>query len=711
MSENANRIDFTFGWLALKLLGKSLYSNAWSAISELVANGFDAKAKNVYVYINNTNKSDSTIELFDDGNGMDEDGMKTYVRVGFNKREGKDAYYDDYLPMGRKGIGKLAALYLSEDYYLISRTDHSDLKWQMTYRENAEDEQERPFLSQAETNINVICEEQWNQCKTGTLIRMNHVNLTGLGDVAVDALSRKLSNFFALDSMNDRQIHLCVVSSYSDPVLFRPVKKEIAFKNMAFLNYSKDSGSELKETIEQCAQNIIEFSYAKLNGNQSYKHSVEIETFDSFENIEFTGKVKCINLDGEEVEKDYKLTGWVGLHSTIEEKQAEKNDPVFTRNKFYNPIQLRLYVRNKLAMENFLNVINNTQAFVNYIEGEIHFDILDEDDLPDIATSNRQGLDEHDERVQRLIEIVKKIVTNLINKRTELSSKIKKQQEELLRKQEDNAKKRFVKEVSDEVEGFSQLTNSEKNALTTIVSNKIKGDVTPKSDYIVFISHSSEDKIITNFIYHLLKFRGAKDNEFFYTSREDSVVQYNDIDSLATQIKNNILKDNVLLLYLTSNSYKGSEFCMFEGGAGWATRSVGEYISLALTYPEMPKFITNGKLEFTFENNKDIPLERKTYLFVVEMLNKIIEHLNAGRRANGETEIELFDQPCLPTDIELSREGKELYEFFDKDILEHWTYYITNNLSNYMAKRYPKKTADEIQLEINKLQRELETLS
>ena len=82
-----NKIDFTFGWLALKLLGKSLYSNAWSAISELVANGFDAKAKNVYVYINNINKTDSVIELFDDGIGMDEESMKTYVRVGFNKRE------------------------------------------------------------------------------------------------------------------------------------------------------------------------------------------------------------------------------------------------------------------------------------------------------------------------------------------------------------------------------------------------------------------------------------------------------------------------------------------------------------------------------------------------------------------------------------------------------------------------------------------------
>ena len=50
---NINKIDFTFGWLELKLLGKSLYSNAWSAISELVANGFDANAQNVYVYINN----------------------------------------------------------------------------------------------------------------------------------------------------------------------------------------------------------------------------------------------------------------------------------------------------------------------------------------------------------------------------------------------------------------------------------------------------------------------------------------------------------------------------------------------------------------------------------------------------------------------------------------------------------------------------------
>ena len=36
------------------------------------------------------------------------DDMKTYVRVGFNKRENKIEYSDGYLTMGRKGIGKLS---------------------------------------------------------------------------------------------------------------------------------------------------------------------------------------------------------------------------------------------------------------------------------------------------------------------------------------------------------------------------------------------------------------------------------------------------------------------------------------------------------------------------------------------------------------------------------------------------------------------------
>lgn len=705
---SVEKVDFTFGWLALKLLGKSLYSNAWSAISELVANGFDAGAKKVYVYIDNTDKSNATIELFDNGHGMDASGMTTYAKVGFNKREDKTTVSDDYLVMGRKGIGKLAALYLSEDYYLFSKTDHSDLKWQMTYRENAQNEEEKPFLSAVNYEIDLICKDEWEACETGTLLRLNHVNLTGLGDVAYDALARKLANFFAIGSMGDRNIYLCVNSNGKKEVDFGdPISKEIAFKNMAFIEYGQNSTATVISTINENRDNVIQFPYSRLNGNQTYKHTVEISDYDTIESIKTSGSITCINLKGEKVEKNYVLTGWIGLHSTIDVEQAHKNDAAFARNKFYNPMQLRLYVRNKLAIENFLNVINNTQAFVNYIEGEIHFDILDEDDLPDIATSNRQGLDEHDERVQLLVKIISKIVQQLISKRTALAEKIKNEQSRLLCQQNDNAKKRFVKEVESEVESFRGLSASEKTTLTTVVSNKIKGDVTPKSDFLVFISHSREDKCITDFIYHLLKYKGAKDSEFFYTSRDDSVDQYQNTESLANQIKYNIVRDNVLLLYLTSNAYKSSEFCMFEGGAGWATKSVGDYYVLSLTYPEIPKFITNGKLEFTFEKNKDIPLDRPTYMFIVRMLNKIIDHLNAGRVANGEELISSFEEKDLPSDLELETQNKTIEEYFDNDIKRHWEYYIKRNIENYIAKRYPPKSKEEILRQIDELQKQL----
>lgn len=708
---DAKKVDFTFGWLALKLLGKSLYSNAWSAISELVANGFDAGARKVFIYIDNTNKADATIELFDDGYGMDETGMITYARVGFNKREGKPLSDDGYLTMGRKGIGKLAALYLSEDYYLFSKTDHSDLKWKMTYKENAEDEEEKPFLSIIEHSIDIVCKKEWDACQTGTFLRLNHVNLSGLGEVAYDALARKLANFFAIGSMGERDIYLCVHSNGEEKVDFgEPITKEIAFKNMAFIEYGKSSASTVISAVTENRDNVIKFPYTKLNGNQTYKHQVEISDYDTIENIETSGQIECINIKGEKVIKNYVLTGWIGLHSTIDVEQAQKNDSTFARNRFYNPMQLRLYVRNKLAIENFLNVINNTQAFVNYIEGEIHFDVLDEDDLPDIATSNRQGLDEHDERVQLLVKITSKIVQQLISKRTALAEKIKNEQSGLMCKQNDNAKKRFVKEVENEVASFDGLSNSEKAQLTTVVSNKIKGDVTPKSDFLVFISHSREDKCITDFIYHLLKYKGAKDCEFFYTSREDNVDQYQNTESLATQIKNNIVRDNVLLLYLTSNSYKNSEFCMFEGGAGWATKSVGDYYVLSLTYPEIPKFITNGKLEFTFEKNKDIPLDRSTYMFIVRMLNKIIDHLNAGRVANGEDLISSFEEPKLPTDLEIEKQNKTIDEFFDDDIKEHWNYYIKKNIDTYIAKRYPPASKEEILGKIKELKEQLTQL-
>ena len=55
----------------------------------------------------------------------------------------------------------------------------------------------------------------------------------------------------------------------------------------------------------------------------------------------------------------------------------------------------------------------------NYIEGEISFDILDDDDLPDIATSSRQDFLD-DERIKLLVSIVDPILTRLFGLRNRI---------------------------------------------------------------------------------------------------------------------------------------------------------------------------------------------------------------------------------------------------------------------------------------------------
>lgn len=693
MSEDTSKVEFTFGWLAMKLLGKSLYSNAWSAISELVANGFDANADTVFLYINVKNKENSVIEIFDNGTGMTEKEIKTYTQVGYNKRT--DPNIKARLPMGRKGIGKLAALYLSNNYSIITKVgDGSKNAWQMHYTEVEEKINEKPFLEPLDASIEITCSEYWDQFKTGTLLKLTNVNLEGKGNAAFNGLEQKLANYFSLSSTN-KKIMLCIDSDNN--IEFKQIQKTIAFGNMAFIEYSSVDKLNLEKKLKAIRNTQLskplKIPYSKQINNQAFYYTstniTELEkdithgTYsympqsDKIDNDEQSSEITTEEHEQEKEKKkkkkDYTLKGWIGIHSSIKKEVAEENDNNFKKNQFYNPNQLRVYVRNKLAIENFLNVINNTQAFVNYIEGEIHFDILDDDDLPDIATSNRQSMNEHDERIILLKGIVDQIIQSLISKRHKLSEEMKKQQGEIEEKYNESAKQQFTQELEIEVEDF-QMPEEKKADFIRTISNKIKGDMI-KNDYMVFLSHARKNKKFTDFLYKLLLQRGAEVDEFFYTSKELNPKEYNELTTLGERIKKNIVKTNTLLFYLTSKDYKCNEFCMFEGGAGWATRSVGDYIIWTLDYEDIPKFLTNGKLEFVINQG----LNEDTYIFLVSTLNKIIEHLNSGRRLKNKNEIVLFSKILtFPDKVQLQQENKTVFDYMDPLIKEYWNAYIEN---------------------------------
>ena len=107
----------------LNHLGLNLYSNTSAVLSEVVANAWDADAKEVHISID----SDS-ITIIDNGTGMDlSDINNKYLTVGYQKRSESGLSPILHRPvMGRKGIGKLS-LYLSPFFSNICANFNNDV--------------------------------------------------------------------------------------------------------------------------------------------------------------------------------------------------------------------------------------------------------------------------------------------------------------------------------------------------------------------------------------------------------------------------------------------------------------------------------------------------------------------------------------------------------------------------------------------------------
>ena len=119
------------------------------------------------------------------------------------------------------------------------------------------------------------------------------------------------------------------------------------------------------------------------------------------------GTIPIRDVNGQLCDFPYKLSGWIGIHCSLNNDVLTRNDP---KGKKLRSNALRLYVRGKLAVANLTDYLKMNQAMDNYVEGEISFDILDEDLFEDAATSSREGYSLSDPRVEKLIEICRKIV-------------------------------------------------------------------------------------------------------------------------------------------------------------------------------------------------------------------------------------------------------------------------------------------------------------
>lgn len=119
-------LEFSTSNNAVTHLGRNLYSTTPPALAELVANSYDAYATILDIKFN---EDEDYIVVADNGKGLDfkelKDKYSTIGREkekempfnGLNKRE----------PMGKKGIGKLAAFSLGDEYEVYTKTKEDNL--------------------------------------------------------------------------------------------------------------------------------------------------------------------------------------------------------------------------------------------------------------------------------------------------------------------------------------------------------------------------------------------------------------------------------------------------------------------------------------------------------------------------------------------------------------------------------------------------------
>ena len=658
---NNNIVPFSLGYEALRLLGKGMYSTVWAAMSELIANGIDAGAKNVIVYFDTREKLNTIIEIFDDGSGMTLDQItNNYVSIGKNKREGVVC---NNKIMGRKGVGKLAALYLSDNYSFITKTNEGEDIWTFKADPNLHKEPSLMKVYKKDFNMKPYLENS----NTGTILRLEKVNMKNLSEAALDGLSLSMSNYFLNGNLDNVNIKFLVKSTNNEKLFDKEVlmNKQIAFSNMIAIYKTDDQNIEKGK-----------FKCPLMHTDIFTEKHIDMET----EQIILDSKGTYTNNSsiGEGESIPYKLSGWIGIHYTIKQNEAQQNDKNFIKNQYYNPNQLRLYIRNKLAVANFISYLKNTQQGINYIEGEISFDLLDDDSMEDITTSNRQDLDEHDDRVVLLVEEVKKIVSALINKRKKLTDKVNAENNKRLNIIKNNAKNSATETFKDDMAalGFDEQVADK---ITSSFSNKMKQDIGNnleiKEFYKVFLSHSRLDRRFSDFIFFLLKEKGVVDEEIFYTTY---VAQPG--KNLREDIRNNIAKDNVMLVFLDTVNFNKSQFCMFEGGAFWATRSVEACRHIHMSPRWIPKYI-ESELYNTLISNCEIieddigVLSEKKYRELIIVFNGLIDHLNKSS-LRIENKIKKFESYNAPTPRELDENNENVLDYMDDSFVKCWKYYV-----------------------------------
>ena len=351
------QISFSTANHAVTHLGRNLYSTTPPALAELVANSYDAYATKVDIKIEN-----SYIVIADNGKGMNIDELdQEYCKIG-NPKQSEEPINNlpTRKPMGKKGIGKLAAFSIGNKYEVFTKTKDSQhwISFTLDYNEMLKND---PYYTEIKSLDQLPNEYAgYVNFDSGFIVKIFDLRRR-FTSASESNLISQLSKRFYLTSddfslkIDNEEIELSKNSYYNDLQL------------VMYFGYKKD---EIYAVFDNTNIEIEEF----------LDNGAEISSYI----------------------RNKKIKWWIG--SVAKPKDLSKDG---------NGAFVIAYMNNKIADENIFKNKLDARLASQYIVGEIQADFLDTDNDP--ITSSRQGLDESNDEVKNFIDNMDKVRKKFIS--------------------------------------------------------------------------------------------------------------------------------------------------------------------------------------------------------------------------------------------------------------------------------------------------------
>jgi len=343
-------------------LGVGLYSSTPAALTELVANAWDADANEVRITVDPVKRS---IVIEDDGHGMSAADINSkFLKVGYSRRQQPKGFFSDSgkrRVMGRKGIGKLAMFALANEVKISSQSSGFDAVGLTVnvpeFKKTIEENKSHPLDE---------FEPKEFKNKKGTRIELLQV-LTGL-KTTEDYLRVKLARRFSvLDEAHEFKVFLNE----------KEIKKEDRgfYQHVQLLWVFDDATSN---EVQSMAKNLAQLPKVVTDGKNP-EPCIAI----------LPNVVVCDSAE-------FEVSGYIAsvlLPRHLGSKEDSAN-------------MVSIFANGRVFAEDVLTEANSAKYYQSYLVGELHADFLDDDNV-DRATASREAIKKDDPKYQALIAFIR----------------------------------------------------------------------------------------------------------------------------------------------------------------------------------------------------------------------------------------------------------------------------------------------------------------